>query len=55
MKQYNVRVTFSEEEYEILKERAKVKMRSIKSQVKYDVLTTMIQERAYDNHMNGAS
>jgi len=55
MKEYSVRITFSEKEYEILKKRAKDKMRSIKSQAKYDMLSIMIEEEAYHNHMNGAS
>lgn len=52
-KQYSVKITFSEEEYEILKQRAKDKKRSIKSQLEYDVLTHISQERAYEDHMNG--
>ena len=55
MKQHNVRITFTEEEYEIIKQRAKDKMRSIKSQVKYDVINAIVEETAYNNHMNGAS
>tara|TARA_E500000305_G_scaffold31974_1_gene24203 strand:+ start:5667 stop:5843 length:177 start_codon:yes stop_codon:yes gene_type:complete len=54
-KQYNVNISFTQEEYNVIKERAKDRMRSIKSQVKYDVLTSIIEDEAYDKHMNGAS
>tara|TARA_R100000353_G_scaffold51763_3_gene41042 strand:- start:15845 stop:16021 length:177 start_codon:yes stop_codon:yes gene_type:complete len=54
-KQHNVNISFTEDEYMIIKERAKNQMRSIKSQVKYDILTAIIEDEAYNNHMNGAS
>ena len=54
-KQHNVSISFTEDEYMIIKERAKNQMRSIKSQVKYDILTAIIEDEAYNNHMNGAS